>query len=122
MKITRLFTGNDEESHFEELDLPISDKGDIGWLSSTIKATGVIFRETGDDYNFDWHNAPCRQFVIMLEGWVEIQTGSGDTRRFGPGDILLAEDTTGRGHISRTPDKQPRKSIFVILDQEFVLE
>ncbi len=116
MKITRLFTGADGESHFEEMDVPLADKGDIGKLSAPRTATGIIFRETGGDYDFNWHNAPARQFVIMLEGQVEIETGSGERRRFGPGDILLAEDTTGRGHISRCVNRQSRKSIFVTLD------
>jgi uncharacterized cupin superfamily protein len=57
-----------------------------------------------------------RQFVINLEGSVEIITGDGSSRILGPGDILLAEDTTGRGHISRAVNNQPRKSIFVTLD------
>jgi hypothetical protein len=30
--------------------------------------------------------------------------------------VLLAEDTTGRGHISRALDSEPRRSIFVALD------
>jgi hypothetical protein len=52
----------------------------------------------------------------MLEGTVEIEVGAGTTRRFGPGDILLAEDTTGRGHRSRTVNQQVRRSIFIPLD------
>lgn len=116
MKVTRLYTGSDGESHFEDIDIPLEDKGEIGRASDIIKATGIIFRETGEDYNYDWHNAPRRQFVFTLEGEVEIEIGDGTKRRFGPGDILLAEDTHGRGHISRTVDNQLRKSIFVTLD------
>jgi hypothetical protein len=116
MKVTRLYTGFDGESHFEDVDIPLKNEGNIGRLSESVKATGIIFRETDGDYNYDWHNAPCRQFVIMLAGQVEIEIGSGEIRCFGPGDILLAEDTTGRGHISRAEDNQPRKTIFVTLD------
>ncbi len=115
MLITRLFSGDDGQSHFAEIDIPLTDRGDIGRLSAPWKANGIIFRKTGEDYDFNWHNAPARQFVIMLEGQVEIETGSGERRRFGPGDILLAEDTTGRGHISRCVNGQPRKSLFVTL-------
>ena len=52
----------------------------------------------------------------MLEGAVDIEVSGGITRRFGPGDIVLAEDTSGRGHISRAVDGKPRRSIFVTLD------
>ena len=116
MRITRLYTGDDGESHFEEIDIPLTDSGEIGALSEPFKATGIIFRETSGDYDYAWHNAPTRQFILMLEGKVEIEVGSGEKRVFCDGDILLAEDTTGRGHISRAIDSQPRRSVFVTLD------
>ena len=115
MKITRLYSGQDDESHFEDQYIPLKDNGDIGKLSKLFDATGIQCRVTSGDYDYDWHNAPCRQIVIMLDGEVEITVGSGEIRRFVTGDILLAEDTTGRGHISRSINQQPRKSIFVIL-------
>ena len=52
----------------------------------------------------------------MLEGEMGIETSDGTVRRFGPGDVFPAEDTTGRGLISRVVNKQHRRSIFVTLD------
>lgn len=115
MKATRLYTGPDGASHFEEIDIPLKSAGDIGSLSELVPVTGIIFRETDGDYDYSWHNAPCRQFVLMLEGSVEIEVSDGNKRVFHSGDILLAEDTTGRGHISRAINQQPRKSVFVTL-------
>jgi len=116
MKYTRLYTGSDGESHFEDVDIPLKDAGGDTRRSELMKATGILFRETGVEYSLDWHNAPRRQFIITLEGQVEIVIGDGTKRQLGPGDILLAEDTTGRGHISRAVNNQPRTSIFVTLD------
>jgi hypothetical protein len=117
MRVTRIFTGSDGESHFEDIDVPLRDLGAVGAMSKLIPATGVVFRETGPDYDLDWHNAPRRQFVVMLSGGrVELEVGDGTKRILGPGDILLAEDTTGRGHISRAVDDEPRVSIFITLD------
>lgn len=116
MKITRIYTGPDNQSHFQDIEIPLKADEAAGRMSEFAKATGVIFRETGGDYNYDWHNAPRRQYVIMLEGDVEIEIGDGTKRRFHTGDILLAEDTTGQGHISRAVDGKPRKSMFVTLD------
>lgn len=116
MKVTRLYTGGDGESHFEDIDIPLEDAGDIGRLSELEEATGIIFRETSSEYDYDWHNAPRRQYIIMLDGAVDVEIGDGTVRRFSTGDVLLAEDTTGRGHISRAVNNQPRKSIFVTLD------
>jgi len=59
---------------------------------------------------------PDRQFVITLEGCVDITVGRNTTRRFGPGDVLLAEDTTGRGHISRAVNNLPHRHLFVVLE------
>ena len=115
-KITRLYTGSDGESHFEDMKVPLEDRGGRGRMSELMKATGAIFRETDGDYNLDWHTAPRRQLVVNLKGEVEIEIGDGTKRRFGPGDIFLAEDTTGRGHISRAVNNQPREMIFVTLD------
>jgi hypothetical protein len=116
MKITRLYTGDDGESHFEDVEVPLSERAGLGRISELRSATGVLFRETDTDYLLDWHNAPRRQFILNLEGQVEIELGDGTKRRFGPGDVLLAEDTTGRGHISRAVDGSPRRMIFVTLD------
>ncbi len=115
-KVTRLYTGSDGESHFEDIDVPLENTGGVGRRSELMKATGIFFRETGGDYNLDWHNAPRRQFVITLEGEVEIVIGDGTKRQFGPGDVFLAEDTTGRGHITRVVNNQPRTLVVATLD------
>jgi hypothetical protein len=116
MKITRIYSGADGESHFEDVEVPLIDRGGIGHISQLEGATGVVFRETDGDYDYDFHNAPRRQYVINLDAAVEIEVGDGTKRVLGPGEILLAEDTTGRGHISRSVDGRPRRSIFVTLD------
>jgi len=116
MKIVRVYTGDDGESHFEDLSLDLVAEGLVGALSPLEPATGIRFRETGPDYDYDWHNAPRRQYVINLRGGVEIEVGDGSRRRLGPGDVLLAEDVTGRGHKSRAIGTGSRRSIFVTLD------
>lgn len=116
MKITRIYTGPDNRSHFEDIEIPLKDGGAVGRMSELQKATGVMFRETDGSYHFDWHNAPRRQYVVILDGEVEIEIGDGSKRIFRTGDILLAEDTTGQGHISRAVDGKPRKSLFITLD------
>jgi hypothetical protein len=117
MRVTRIYAGDDNESHFEDLEVPLIE-GRYGGISKFAPVTGVAFRETPLGATMDFHNAPQRQFVITLVGSVEIETGDGTRRFFGPGDILLAEDTTGRGHITREISG-PRKSIFLPLPADF---
>ena len=116
MKITRLYTGTDGQSHFEDVEIPLGADRAGEQQSEPVKATGLVLRETSGTLDMDWHNAPRRQFVITLAGEGEITVGDGTSRRFGPGDIMLAEDTTGQGHITRAVNGQPRTSIFVTLD------
>ncbi len=115
MKYVRIFAGPDGESHFEDLEMDLRDVGRASLLSQLFEATGVVFRHTGADYSLDWHTAPRRQFVLNLTGGVEIQASDGEVRRLGPGSVFLAEDTTGKGHLSRAIDGQERVSVFVHL-------
>ena len=78
-------------------------------------ATSVIFRENPPGYDYDWHYAPRRQFIVLLDGEIEVEVTSGEKRRFKGGDVLLVEDTTGTGHRSRSVDGKSRRSIFIPL-------
>ncbi|HIG44523.1 MAG: hypothetical protein ABGY96_21535 [bacterium] len=118
MKAVRVYTGNDNASHFEDIEITLKDQGAVGRNSDLWRGKGVIFREVDGDYALDYHTAPRRQFVINLTGSVEIEVGDGSVRRLGPGDILLAEDTTGQGHISRAVNGESRRCLFVPLDSD----
>jgi hypothetical protein len=114
MKIIRLYTGPDNESHFEEVEIELNPTGHMH--ASALQPTqGIIFRSAPPDHLSDYHPVPKRQYVITLSGQVEIETGDGTIRRFGPGDVMLAEDTTGRGHITRVVGGQPRHYVFIPL-------
>ncbi len=116
MQVTRIYTGDDGESHFEDIEIDLAAAGASGRMSRPVPATGVVFREVDGDYALDFHNAPRRQYVVNLTGSVEIEVGDGSKRRLGPGSILLAEDLTGRGHISRNVGGAPRQCLFITLD------
>ena len=114
--VTRVWADEAGVTHFDELDIPLTDAGSIGSLSAPWPAGGVIFRANDPDYDYDWHPAPRRQLVVLLDGEIEIEVGDGATRCFRGGDVLLLEDTTGRGHRTRTVDGRPRRSLFIALD------
>lgn len=97
MKISRLYTGKDGQSHFEEL--PISANPKLGVMQKT---EGIFFREEAAGHFQDWHPAPRRQWVIIIKGDLEIGLGDGSFWKFGEGDARLVEDTTGKGHTTRT--------------------
>jgi hypothetical protein len=53
------------------------------------------------------HNAPRRQFLVVLGGELELVTTSGDRELLQPGDLLLADDIGTKGHISRDVGDAP---------------
>jgi len=113
VKYTRIATNAAGVSFFEEGDVPLAEAGEIGRLSSLLSANGIIFRETGDTYDYDWHPAPQRQWILLLDGEIEIEVGTGEKRRFRGGDILRLEDVDGRGHRTRQLSSGPRRSVFI---------
>lgn len=115
MKATKISSDLEGKSFFEDFNIQLTNEGEIGILSKPEKTKSIIFRITSGDYNYDWHNAPQKQYIIILEGKVEIEVGTGETRIFTGGDVLLVEDIEGQGHRSRAVNKNIRKSIFVTI-------
>ena len=114
MQVVRVYTGDDGQSHFEELDLSYEAVTNAE-TTAMRAATGIQFRRTPPGSFSDWHTAPRRQYVITLEGQVEIGIGDGTKRIFNAGDVLLADDLTGRGHTTASVGGQTRVSISIPL-------
>lgn len=110
MSIIRLYTGDDGETHIEELPLEQHPE-----LSTLHAVTGLVFRRHEAGNSIDFHPAPRRQYIINVSGEVEYVLGDGSVHRFGPGHVTLAEDLTGRGHITRVPGTEPRISVAIPL-------
>jgi hypothetical protein len=115
VKITRLYNGPENHSCFEDIEIDLESKGPLGLFSEPVGSKAVFFREIPPGYYYTWHNVVCREYVATIEGQAEIEAGSGEKRRFGKGDVLLAEDMTGRGHRTRAIGKKPWRQIFVTL-------
>jgi hypothetical protein len=64
-------------------------------------ATGATFLYLKRAAVEDWHRAPRRMYLIAVQGMSEVTAGDGQVRRFGLGSIVLMDDLTGKGHITR---------------------
>jgi uncharacterized cupin superfamily protein len=115
IRCVRIWTGDDGNSCFEEGSIDLADgaRGDL--LSGKATSSSISFQETKSGGTFAWHDAPTRQFVITLSGTLDFQTRHGEHFTIRPGDILLAEDTTGSGHSWRLVDDEPWRRAYVIL-------
>ena len=118
MAFVRIYADEHGRSKFEEMPTPYecTNPAEPGAGSFSQKATGVTFRSQPVGLVQDWHTAPRRQYVITLRGMAEIETGNGEIRHFGPGDVLLADDLTGGGHVTRVIGTETRLSVTIPIE------
>ena len=118
VQITRIYATEDGESHFDELiEDGIEFRNHVSY-SRAIAAYGLAFRETGvqrkDEPDLgDWHVAPRRQYVLFMKGRTQIEVSDGEKRLLSSGDVLLVEDTFGKGHRNRRLSREPQLWAFV---------
>jgi hypothetical protein len=103
----RLFAKPDGTSHFEdkemELDVgfavppaeplhtaKLSAASDVFWIGAVPTWKGDIP-----------HPAPRRMVFVTVKGEYQITASNGEARRFPLGSMLLIENTTGIGHITK---------------------
>lgn len=116
MRIHNLYEDENGISHFRDIEIEWVEERHFSKLSARLPAAGIIFRETSGDYNLDWHPAPRRQYIINLDAGVEITASDGERRIIGAGEVLLVEDVTGKGHLSKAIGGKMRRSIFVPIE------
>ena len=107
MKITRFITTDDGGSRFTDIDIPVSNPrkdadGHTLLLSNAYTSPNVQFAELPAGMSQTWHNAPARQIVVVLSGVLEVTTTDGQSRQWRAGEAFLADDVTGKGHLTRT--------------------
>jgi len=81
VKLTKIITGDDGQSNFEELELALYD-AKYGKLTEVINAKSVIFGEIDEERDVGWHNPPENSIIIMLQGAMEIEIGDGTKKHF----------------------------------------
>lgn len=104
--IIRTYTGEDGKSHFEDIDLSFEAFVGVRERTALQGATGVRFTRWPAGFFLDWHNAPRRQYVIILSGQIEVGVEE-ETKLLKAGDVALMEDLTGQGHTGRNVSAQP---------------
>jgi len=120
MKYTRIYSDDAGESHFEDVSVKVAPVDFAPPapplnLAAPIDSERTILFSVPAGWVGDWHPAPRRQFYIQLSGELEIQVGDGEIRKFSAGSIVLVEDTSGRGHVSRTLGNSGVDAVFVQL-------
>lgn len=115
--ITHFFTGPDGLTHVEEIEAKFAPGGGND-LYKLLANSGAVLRRSSPGRENGWHTASKRQYVITLSGHGELEFSDGKKISVGPGSIELAEDTTGKGHITRTVGTEDRVSIAIPLTDQ----
>ena len=115
----RLFSDELGESHFEDIEMPMTaieyaPPAPAVHLSEPVAATHFSWFRFPADWKDSAHPSPRRQLCIVLTGEVEGWTSNGKIRRFGAGDCLLMEDTTGKGHGARPIDREASAIVIAL--------
>ena len=100
MRLFRIFTRDSGASAIEIREIPMSDS--VRPMSETFKCDAIFFRDTPEGHVQGFHNAPRRQLIFLTSGILEVETSEGQRMICRPGDLVFAEDTAGRGHITRS--------------------
>lgn len=102
-----LYSDANGVSHFRDETLPLQaiagPHGDDHALSTYALqgAQGAQLLALKHGAREDWHTAPRRMFLVVLQGMSEVTASDGEVRRFGPGSMLLMDDLKGKGHVTQ---------------------
>ena len=99
-KVYCLYTGRDRQSHFATDELALKADA-VGRLTTgVLGARGWMYAVSPQERFVDWHTSGGGGVSVMLEGYMDLEIGSGERRRLVEGDVLIALDTAGQGHRS----------------------
>jgi hypothetical protein len=64
MSIVRIFTGPDQQSHFEDVELRLQPQGDQSETGELLPGSGILVRRFAAGRSNPWHHAPGRYAVF----------------------------------------------------------
>ena len=108
MKFPRIYSDELGETHIGDLEVaeheapvgpPPNPAGQM--TESTAVSTFVVFSAPAGT-EVPPHNAPQPYICIVLAGEGEVETSDGTTRRLRAGELIYCDDTTGKGHVTRS--------------------
>jgi len=110
----RIFSDADGCSHSElkNIDLKSNDYAPPAlplYISSPESAHSIVFLELPVGWFGKWHPTPVRQWLILMTGECEFETGDGEKICRKAGDVVILDDTTGKGHQTRVVGDTPMR-------------
>ena len=114
----RLFSDSAGESHFENLEVELASTEFAPGIpnlftSAPFDSTTTSLFGAPAGWSATWHPSSGRHLFAVLTGTWEVIASDGEARTFTKGDVLLVEDTTGKGHASRVISEEQSIALLV---------
>ncbi|HWU01194.1 MAG TPA: MFS transporter, partial [Novosphingobium sp.] len=116
--IPQVYTGPDGRSHLGTVTLPRAPGSDPLAVNARLYTTDAEIGVSPPGTFIDFHRVSTPRLLVVLAGTLEVGFGDGSTHRLHAGDIVLAADTTGQGHTSRSVGDVPVMAMTVRLPRE----
>ena len=103
----RMYNDADGESHFEDLALDLEQRDFAppaapAMVGAFVDTSGTLFFGAAPGWGGEVpHPSPQRQVFCVMRGAIEVTVSDGERRRFSAGDLIVLDDTQGRGHATR---------------------
>ena len=119
----RLYVDSNGESHFDDVEVelcetPFAPSSPPLWLSELGAAVRAAFLGGPAGWQGEWHQSTGRNLFVVIKGEWEVEVSDGEKRMFSPTDVLLLEDTSGKGHNSRVTSSDDSLALFVELSND----
>jgi hypothetical protein len=107
IKAWHVTSGSDGESHAKAIELALGERDFFGLhngLKQYVDEHPEAFRifSVPGKLDLPWHTTARKEMFILLRGSSIMILGDGTRRTFGPGSIVIFEDSTGHGHSGKT--------------------
>jgi hypothetical protein len=122
LTLTTLYTGADGRARFRDDPLPLAEGTPAARLSALMASGGCQFRRSPAGFASEFHCTTTPQWLVVLQGRMEIGLQDGSVRVFGPGECFYSNDTLPpgatfnpqvHGHRSRLIGEEPLVTLFV---------
>ena len=122
LTLPELFTDVDGRARFRDAAVALDEGTPLTRLSALQASGGCQFRRSPAGFASDFHCTTTPQWLVVLQGRMEIGLQDGSTRVFGPGECFYSNDTLPvgatfdpqlHGHRSRLLGDAPLVTLFV---------
>ena len=111
MRYVQLTVDDQGETHFRDAELEMNEAdyrppAPLMFVSHAHQSSVIQFARLPAGWEGTSFTIPSKQFVVIVSGEISITVSDGERRTFKSGDVLLMEDTHGKGHSTRVNGSQ----------------